>query len=112
MIQTYVIDIDLTLCSEPTIKGDYSSCLPYMNMVNKVNELYFNGHIIILFTARGMRTYNENLDDIHKFIKPVLVDWLNIYGVQYTKLVFGKPWGPNVHYIDDKNMSFQDFLNQ
>lgn len=111
-IHTYIVDVDLTLCSQPLIQGNYATCTPYMKMIDKVNELYDKGHTIILFTARGMCSYKEDLIDIHIHIKPVLVDWLYTYGVQYTKLVMGKPWGPNVHYIDDKNMTFEDFLKQ
>ena len=111
-IQTYIVDVDLTLCSEPLVPGRYETCTPHVEMIDKVNELYNKGHTIILFTARGMRSYNEDIIDIHIHVKPVLVDWLDSFGVQYTRLIMGKPWGPNVHYIDDKNMTFEDFLKQ
>lgn len=111
-IQTYIIDIDRTICSDPIVHGDYSTCLPDRIMIDKTNELFDEGHTIILFTARGMRTYQEDIIDIHINVKPVLVDWLKQNGVQYNKLIMGKPWGPNVHYIDDRNMSFKEFLEQ
>lgn len=111
-VHTYVIDVDGTLAHEPMIPGNYATCQPNTKMINKVNKLYEKGHTIILFTSRGMRSYKEDIIDIHIHVKPVLIDWLVTFDVKYTKLVMGKPWGPNVHYIDDKNMTFEEFLRQ
>lgn len=105
---TLVVDIDGTLCGPP-IKGDYKKCVPDIDMIHKVNSMYNKGHMIILFTSRGMRSYDGDIDDIRKYVKPVLVEWLETYGVQYHELKFGKPWGNNVVYIDDRAIRPNEF---
>lgn len=122
-MKTYVIDIDGTLASSPEkfnepvffegycIENDYTTCKPIEFMINKTNEL-FEENNIILFTARGMRTFKHNKSLVEKYHKPILEKWLKENGVKYNEIRFGKPWGPNVSYIDDKNMSFETFLSQ
>ena len=39
-----------------------------------------------------------------------LIDWLEKYQIPYNELIFGKPWGPNVYYVDDKNLTLNQFL--
>lgn len=109
---TYVIDVDETICTVPSIPGEYMTCDPDMEMIAKINKLYHQGHTIILFTARGMRSCDGDLEAIEAIVRPVLVDWLDKYGVEYTRLIMGKPWGPNVRYVDDRNMSIEEFLNE
>ena len=104
---TYVFDIDGTLCT--LTDGDYEQAKPMIDRIEKVNELYDLGHIILLNTARGMgRTdnaplYAERL--FKKFTEKQLEDW----GVKYHKLFMGKPSGDV--YIDDKGERDEDFFN-
>lgn len=108
---TYVVDIDGTLChSYPGC--DYSKCDPITEVVDAVNWAYDNGAHIILFTARGMRSYEGNIPDIEVNVKPVLEQWLKKNGVKYHELIMGKPWAAGeLWYIDDKNMSISEFIN-
>ena len=113
-MDTYIIDIDKTLCIAEKIndKCDYVNAKPITKMIDKVNELKKIGHTIILFTARGMRTYNENKKEIEQNIKPVLENWLLRNNVLYDRLIVGKIWGPgNLYYVDDKNLTLTQFLN-
>ena len=80
----------------------YPNSLPIEDRIDRVNELYKQGHEIILFTARGTATG---------------IDWrelteiqLKKFGVSYNRLVFGKPNAD--HYIDDKGISDTDFFSQ
>jgi capsule biosynthesis phosphatase len=110
-MSTYVIDVDNTICiSEPGC--DYSKCPPIHTVIEQINYLYDQGNKIILFTARGMRTFDGDVELITTLHKPILEAWLNTNGVRYHELIFGKPWGEDVHYVDDKNLSIEDFLRK
>ena len=50
----YCFDIDGTIFS--TKGSDYPNSLPIQHRIDKVNELYKQGHEITLFTARGTTT--------------------------------------------------------
>jgi capsule biosynthesis phosphatase len=109
---TFVIDIDDTLCKTETINGkrDYSTSIPFPDMIWRVNSFHEQGHKIILFTARQVNTYKGDIDLIHKHTKPVLEKWLKDHKVKYDELIFGKPWGENVVYVDDKALTTTQFL--
>lgn len=108
--KTYVFDIDGTLCEIKPDNKEYSEVTPIQGMIDRLNLLYTDGCYIILFTSRGMRTYNGNLKDINKFVKPTLVEWLDKYNVQYDELIMGKPWGHDVIYVDDKSQTPFTFM--
>ena len=85
----YVVDIDGTICSQ---EKDYSKAQPFLNRIEKINNLYDNGHYIVYFTARGTETG---------------IDWRGItenqfkeWNVKYHELIFGKPSAD--YYIDDR----------
>lgn len=84
-----VIDIDGTLC---TNEKDYKEAKPYMQFIDRVNELFDEGNTIWLFTARGSDTKLDWID----VTKAQLKSW----GVKYHELIFGKPSADR--YIDDR----------
>ena len=47
----YCFDLDGTLCSQQDL--DYENALPFVKRVKHVNDLYDDGHTIIIDTARG-----------------------------------------------------------
>tara|TARA_B100000131_G_C18121591_1_gene613106 strand:- start:4144 stop:4476 length:333 start_codon:yes stop_codon:yes gene_type:complete len=104
----FVIDIDDTI-SEWDWDRDYLNFVPKPDTINKINELYDNGHYIILFTARGMMSAKGNLDDINNRIRPPLEQWLINNNVKHHELIMGKPAGD--YYIDDKNLTIDQFVN-
>lgn len=111
MMETFVVDVDGTLCESLAEGQLYASATPKQDVIDKVNELFYNGHNIILLSSRGMRTYGGDLVFIEKNVRPIMEAWLLKHGVQYHQLVLGKPWGPRkVHYIDDHAMYINDFL--
>ncbi len=110
-MSTYVVDVDGTLCdSYPGC--DYSQCNPIYDVIQAVNDAYDCGDYIILFTARGMRTYKGDTTQIKEYVIPVLKHWLNTHNVKYHELRCGKPWGPDVWYIDDKCLTPEQFVNK
>jgi hypothetical protein len=46
----YIVDIDETICES---HGDYPNARPYPDRIQKINDLYDQGHTIIYWTARG-----------------------------------------------------------
>lgn len=110
---TFIIDIDDTISQTPLDEqgnGLYQQAKPLHNVIKKIRLLYQEGHMIVLFTARGMRTYKGDVEKIKKNHQDTLVSWLNQNHVPYHELIFGKPWGPNVYYIDDKSLTINQFL--
>lgn len=110
---TFVIDVDGTLCvsqlSTSTGSFDYANAQPISQVIERLRYLYDSGHTIILHSARGMRTHKGDLSLIEKHIRPVMVKWLETHQVPYHSLVLGKPWGPNVYYVDDRCLSPFEF---
>lgn len=100
----YVIDIDGTICDTiyKVENGVYSyvKSTPKIDVINKINQLYNNGHEIVIFTARG--------DIIKEEWKERTTSQLNEWKVKYHELKFGKPWAD--YYVDDKNISISEFL--
>ena len=111
---TFVVDIDDTICVSEKVPGtdkfDYVNSKPVRRVIQKIIQLKEGGHRIIFFTARGMRTYNGDVELIKKHVQPILEDWLHKHSVPYDELYVGKPWGPNVYYVDDKALSPADFV--
>ena len=86
----YCFDIDGTLCTNTD--GAYNTAEPFGDRISHVNELFLQGHRILLFTARGSTTG---------------IDWrqvterqLDAWGVRYHELILGKPHADI--FVDDK----------
>jgi len=112
---TFIIDVDGTICEAFKPEGsdsfDYENALPIKPVIDKIIDLKNAGHDIVLFTARGMRTYRGDLDAIRQTVEPVLVEWLKKHDVPYDALYMGKPWGQNVYYVDDRALTPTDFVD-
>lgn len=93
------VDIDETICTNEdevvSVSRNYQNALPIKINIEKVNQLYDEGHTIIYWTARGTVTGI----DWKELTKEQLARW----GVKYHDLKFGKP-----HYdliICDKSLN-------
>ena len=60
-------------------------------MINLVNTLFRKGHTIKIFTARYMGRNNDNQRKINLKNKLETKKQLKLWGLSYTKLIFGKP---------------------
>lgn len=103
---TIVIDIDDTILF--TTNRDFENSTPNQKVIDKINELYNKGWKIIFFTARGDRSCVTLEEKILKYDE-LTRNWLKKNNVCYSDVVFGKPNAD--FYVDDKNMSVEDFLN-
>ena len=110
MSKVYVVDIDGTIC----INGDCSSCkyegsTPIPERIEKINSLYYEGHTIKYFTARGMGRYNNDAEKARDKFYNLTKMQLDIWGCKYHQLILGKPSADM--YIDDKSITDHDFFN-
>ena len=99
MSKIYCFDLDGTLCK---LNGlNYENSEPYQSRIELVNELFDNGHTIIIETARG----SETKIDWCKKTEEQLSNW----GVKYHKLRVAVKLSAD-YYIDDKAITDTDFF--
>lgn len=94
------VDIDETICISPENR-DYLKAIPIEKNIKKINNLYYNGHKIVYWTARGSGSGIDWMEVTEK----QFIDW----GVMYHELHFGKPIYDL--FIDDKNINSKVFFN-
>lgn len=102
----FVFDLDHTLCNPTYDKENkrwlYFEANPYYDRIEKVNELWKNGHTIIIETARGC---NSKINYYEKTF-----DQLRSWGLKFDTLRTGVKYEAN-YYIDDKAINSEDFFN-
>jgi hypothetical protein len=101
--KTICFDIDNVICL--TKNSNYRKSLPIKSAIKKINELFNNGHKIILFTARFMGRTKQNKKQSHKLGYNLTKKQLNSWGVKYNKLIMGKPSYDLI--IDDLSIYFK-----
>ena len=106
----FVFDLDNTLVTFPKITGDYSSVKPITKTINYLRNLKKQGHHIIVYTARRMRTHGGNVGAIIADIGEVTINTLRDFGIPYDELLFGKPYAD--FYIDDLMINPKTDLNK
>ena len=89
-------DLDETLCSGKP----YKDAIPIVENINLLKRLQSNGHIIIIYTARGMGRSASNQGLALKEIGLITFLQLEQWGIPYDEIYFGKPTADI--YIDDK----------
>lgn len=92
-------DLDGTICTLQNKKGDYENAVPLPGAVETINRLYDEGHTIIIYTARRMRTCEGDVQKVVAMVGEVTRTWLTRHGVKHHELVFGKPYAHL--YVDD-----------
>jgi glycerol-3-phosphate cytidylyltransferase len=98
----YCFDIDETICS--SVKdSNYESAHPFENIIETINNLYEDGHEIILMTARG----SVSKKDFSNLTKKQLAEW----GVKYHKLLMNIKPNADI-FVDDKGMNIIDFTKK
>lgn len=97
---TFVFDIDGVI-AELREDLQYDLSKPNIKMINIINKLYDKGNEIILFTARGSKT-GKNWEDVTR-------KQMNLWGVKFNELKFGKPGAD--FYIDDKLLNIDDLYD-
>lgn len=93
----FAIDLDGTLTKSVAWPGDPPP-EPHLDRIAKVNELYAQGHVVIIYTAR------------REIMRAETVAWLHKHGVHYHQLDLGTKLAAD-HYIDDKAVHADDYFN-
>lgn len=96
-VRTICFDVDGTL-----VHDLYNDQRPIKKNVEYCNELYRNGHTIVLYSSRGMLSKGGDMLLIEES-RPFIEEVLKKCGVLYHSLIFGKPYADL--YIDDKAVS-------
>jgi len=105
----YCVDIDDTICKKPDdLIGDYDISIPIPERIEKINQLYDEGHTIKYFTARGMGRYNSTTL-AQKMFYELTYNQLKSWNCKFHQLIMGKPSAD--YYIDDKAIKDYDFFN-
>lgn len=103
-----VIDIDGTLCDEGN--PEITERRPYLDRIYKLNRMHDQGNEIVIYTSRGMKSTNNDPIASDKKYRMITEIQLRSWGLQYSKLVFGKP-NADI-YIDNKNGLIEDFFKE
>ena len=99
---TFCFDLDNTICI--TKNSNYSTSRPKPNAIKMINELYDNGHIIKINTARYMGRNNDNIKKASKQGFKKTHKQLKSWGLKFHKLVISK-LAADI-YIDDKSYGY------
>jgi capsule biosynthesis phosphatase len=103
-------DLDNTLVSYPKIKNDYTSVEPITDNINYLRFLKEQGHTIIIYTARRMKTHNGNVGKIIQDVGAITLKNLTDFNIPYDEIYFGKPYAD--FYIDDLAIKSYDDLEK
>ena len=110
----YCFDLDGTLCTQvdpdnhgvySTIGETYEAAQPLESRIARVNQLYDEGHHILIDTARA-KSYPEKCEEWRAMTERQLEEW----GVKYHELRVGVKFGADI-YIDDRGINDKDFFN-
>jgi len=98
------VDIDETICHyEGVERLGYKNALPITHNIEKINKLYDEGHYIIYYTARGIKSGRGE-----SYYRKITEEQLSGWGCKYHKLSF-KPHDIDI-FIDDRSMHPDKFF--
>lgn len=92
------VDIDETICFYKEGEREYAKAQPSYANIAKINQLYYDGDIIVYWTARGSRT---GIDWTELTVKQ-----LNEWGARYHEVRCNKPYYDL--FIEDKSKRIEE----
>ena len=98
----FCIDIDNTICK--TNGRDYKNSKPKKQIIDIINKLHENGHLIKIYSARYMGRNNDNIRLANKQGYKKTYNQLLRWGLKFHKLSISKP--ASDIYIDDKAFGY------
>lgn len=109
-VKKIIVDVDNTITIDES-SSDYKLKKPNILLINKLKKFKDDGYEIVLYTARNMNTFNNDISKINSVTLPILIEWLNKNEVYYDGIIVGKPWcGHDGFYIDDKAIRPDEFV--
>lgn len=106
----FCFDLDNTLVTSPRVSGDYSTVEPIPETINYLRRLKSQGHTIIIYTARRMRTHFGNVGAVISDVAGVTLDTLGRFGIPHDEVHFGKPYAH--FYVDDLMVDPRSDMNK
>lgn len=97
----YCFDLDETICATPASRN-YGQSVPYVQMIQKINELHDAGNHVTIFTARG----SSSGVDYYDMTKSQIISW----GLKFHDLITKKP--SYDLFVDDKAINTTDWKKQ
>lgn len=104
-----VIDLDGTICTLKKEGETYANVKPIPKTIRTIKKLKRQGHYIIIYTARHMKTCEGDTGKILARVGKITLDWLERYDIPYDEIHFGKP-NADI-YIDDQAVRFKGWDN-
>lgn len=109
--KTLVVDVDGTLCPLKPDGLEYRDLPADPAMKARLAQLRDLGWHIVVFSSRGMRTYDGDVAAIVVNVLPQMVEWLDRNGIAYDEVRMAKPWpGHDGFYVDDRAVRPREFL--
>jgi capsule biosynthesis phosphatase len=106
---TLYIDLDNTL-TIPNIQKSYLELDVNNDIKQTISQAKKKNYDVVIYTSRGMLSYNKNITEIKRKVLPNIKKWLNKNEIYYDDIFIGKPFcGSNGWYVDDKNLSKKQF---
>jgi len=98
------IDLDGVICELRRPGQRYSDLKPVAGAVEKIQALRRAGHLVIIYTARHMRTCSGNVGLVLARQGMTTLRWLEEHQIEFDEIHFGKPHADI--YLDDNGMRF------
>ena len=92
------VDIDNTICT--TNNSEYLNSKPIHSRIQLINKLYDEGHYIVYWTARGVRSKKD--------WSMLTIKQLKEWNCKYHDIVFNKP--DYDLFIDDKSINSNEYF--
>lgn len=94
-----VVDIDGTLTHIKYPHESYAQLEPFPHIRAWLQEMKREGHTIVIYTSRRMKTHGGNVGKVLADTGPELMAWLAQHGIPCDELYLGKPFGDLI--LDD-----------
>jgi capsule biosynthesis phosphatase len=94
-----VVDIDGTLTHIKYPDESYGDLAPYPHLREWLQRMKREGHTIVIYTSRRMKTHGGNVGKVLADTGPDLLDWLRRHEIPCDELYLGKPFGDII--LDD-----------
>lgn len=101
------VDLDGVVCHLREPGQEYADLEPIPGAVETLRALRAEGHVIILLTARHMKTCEGNVGKVIARQGLTTLQWLEDHDIEYDELHFGKPHADV--YLDDNAMRFESW---
>lgn len=98
------IDLDGVISKLKQVNEDYSNLEPVDDAIQTLKKLKQDGHYLIIYTARHMKTCNGNVGLVNAKIAKKTLDWLERHNIEFDEIHFNKPFADL--YIDDNAIRF------